>query len=1184
MGNKQVWRQGALLLAALLCILPLASLSPSAAQDGASVVISTVDDLKKFARNCALDTWSQGKTVSLTADLNLEGSGFTSIPTFGGTFLGNGHTISGLSLTESGSNQGLFRYVQRYGSVQDLNVSGSVTPVGTQSYTGGIAGVNHGTLAYCSFTGTVSGKSYVGGVAGMNESDGTIFNCTAGGSVRGEHYTGGIAGANRGTLSGCVNDSEVNTTNYDVQLSLDDLQLDLEHLNSTENVNTTTDTGGVAGYSEGFIQTCTNNGTIGYPHVGYNVGGVVGRSAGYMENAKNYGTVYGRKDVGGIAGQMAPDLILKFSSDKLSQLEDELSRLDDIVNSALDRTDDNISAISSRIDNISDYAGAAKDSAKEIADQTTYWIDDNIEEIDRVSVNIADALEQADPIMQEFDDILDVLADAIDQTESLIRDSSGIFDYGSDAMAEMQLTIEAMDKAIVRMKPGLQKIKNGMDLLQRAVVIQGERELNAAKDDISDGLDDISGAISDIRSALETLVNIIKNHDTPFPKDDVTAALSSISAAMGSTLEALRSIASAFVSVAVNFRIDVEWSTLSRGFTQLGDGISYLHSSLSALDQSMVSLGDAMESLDLAMGEVQDLLDPLADTVDTIETAIRDAADSAQALADVFHSLAEKDPVAFVQLGDDYRRAGDNLYAAVSGISDEVSFLSKDVTAAANGLTDDLRAISTQFQVILDLFISILDDSGYDSSEELRADTSEEDINSTTMGKARRCLNEGSVNGDINVGGIAGAMAIEYDLDPEDDISKDGQDSLKFTFETKAIVQSSVNRGEITAKKNNAGGIAGRMDLGLILDCEGYGKVQSSDGDYVGGIAGYASSTIRSSYAKCTLSGSRYIGGIAGYAAKLLNCYSLVRVLEGGEAVGAIAGTMDEDSDIRGNRFVSESLAGIDGVSYGDIAAPIDYQTLLLQPGLPGAFKTFTLTYRADGAVVAEIPFQYGADLSDLTLPEIPAKDGCYGVWPDFDYHHLIFDEQFDAVYAAYITTIASSAMRDGTHSLLLAEGAFNERSHLSAVSSDAETMSVRWYQNAVEQWDVALTETDDPDNRHTLRFTPPDTRQTILLYARDGDGWKNIDYTQDGSALVFSMEGETMTLCVVESMRHYLVIACASLAAILLLAMVILLKKRRRRRGKGAFSPRLLKKIKEAQKKKTPRQTAKQAKEDEEA
>ena len=50
-------------------VLPIRAASP----EGDAVAIRTAEDLRAFSKNCALDTWSRGKTVILAADLDLEG-------------------------------------------------------------------------------------------------------------------------------------------------------------------------------------------------------------------------------------------------------------------------------------------------------------------------------------------------------------------------------------------------------------------------------------------------------------------------------------------------------------------------------------------------------------------------------------------------------------------------------------------------------------------------------------------------------------------------------------------------------------------------------------------------------------------------------------------------------------------------------------------------------------------------------------------------------------------------------------------------------------------------------------------------------------------------------------------------------------------------------------------------------
>ena len=136
--------------------------------------ITSLEDFLTFAENCRLDSITQNLTVCLGCDLDLSSAEFEGIPIFCGTFLGNGHTITGISITADGSFQGLFRYLTVDATVQDLNIEGDIHPKGSCSTVGAVAGSNAGTIQNCTFTGTVSGSDYVGGVAGKNAVTGVI--------------------------------------------------------------------------------------------------------------------------------------------------------------------------------------------------------------------------------------------------------------------------------------------------------------------------------------------------------------------------------------------------------------------------------------------------------------------------------------------------------------------------------------------------------------------------------------------------------------------------------------------------------------------------------------------------------------------------------------------------------------------------------------------------------------------------------------------------------------------------------------------------------------------------------------------------------------------------------------------------------------------------------------------------
>lgn len=300
------------------------------------ISVSTEEDLALLALDCQLDAWSRDKYVVLENDIVLKEHRGLSIPSFGGIFDGGGHTVSGLELTAEGSVWGMFRYVQEGSVVRNLSVSGTVAPGGSKSQLGILAGLNYGKLENCQVSGRVTGAREVGGMVGANEASGEIRNCRSAAFVTGDHCAGGICGSNLGTLNNCRNSGSVNTHSTEVSYSIEDITMEeIEDINSAERVAVHTDTGGIAGYSEGKIYYCANSGTVGYQHVGYNTGGIVGRlHQGYLQNCTNTGRVLGRKDVGGIAGQLEPFLEIQYLNDKLGELDRETAVFFDLLEAA----------------------------------------------------------------------------------------------------------------------------------------------------------------------------------------------------------------------------------------------------------------------------------------------------------------------------------------------------------------------------------------------------------------------------------------------------------------------------------------------------------------------------------------------------------------------------------------------------------------------------------------------------------------------------------------------------------------------------------------------------------------------------------------------------------------------------------------------------------------------------------
>lgn len=233
---------------ALSCLL-LVSLFPvmQAFADGDGTIhIKSAEDLQELARSCTLDSWSRGKTVVLDNDIVLESDDALPIPTFGGTFRGNGHTISGLSITQSVSPAGLFGVLQKDAVITELNVEGTVSPSGDSESVGGIVGENYGAIEQSTFNGSVSGKRSVGGVVGRNRSSGVVRACEASGAIFGQNMTGGIVGENLGSIVSCRGRAYVNIESTDPSIDLSNLNLefslDLAKLSRPDTLNTATDT------------------------------------------------------------------------------------------------------------------------------------------------------------------------------------------------------------------------------------------------------------------------------------------------------------------------------------------------------------------------------------------------------------------------------------------------------------------------------------------------------------------------------------------------------------------------------------------------------------------------------------------------------------------------------------------------------------------------------------------------------------------------------------------------------------------------------------------------------------------------------------------------------------------------------------------------------------------------------
>ena len=159
----------------------------------------------------------------LTTNIDLTGEAWTPIGSesnpYTGTFDGQNHTISGMTLENAESYSGLFGNVT--GTVRDFTVTGSITITGdeTVSRVGGAVG----SLGTASAGGTVSGvtsgvnitvsagNDHIGGVVGSmpENSSPTVESCVYTGNITVTVEAGSVAGIvgyiRTGTIQNCAN-------------------------------------------------------------------------------------------------------------------------------------------------------------------------------------------------------------------------------------------------------------------------------------------------------------------------------------------------------------------------------------------------------------------------------------------------------------------------------------------------------------------------------------------------------------------------------------------------------------------------------------------------------------------------------------------------------------------------------------------------------------------------------------------------------------------------------------------------------------------------------------------------------------------------------------------------------------------------------------------------------------------
>lgn len=1164
------------------------------------VHISTSEDLLKLAQNCKLDTWSQNKNVYLDADISMTNINFAGIPTFGGFFDGQGHTISGLNITSERSYLGFFSRIQGDGVVTNLNISARVMPLGAQTIIGGIAGDNLGIITNCSFKGSVSGENYVGGIVGINELSGIILDTSSEGVISGTHFTGGIAGENMGNIMRCTNKAGVNITNKSTAMSMDDISLDsvmsmigLEDTDKDEAeasamVNGTVDMGGIAGVSVGVIQSCTNYGNVGYTNVGYNVGGIAGRQSGYIYASGNEGEIRGRKDVGGIVGQAEPYVTIDFANDITSQLSDNIAKLHDILTVTLNDADASSDTISSRLAIIKEFTDKALDDTRFIENETIDWANGMVssanEAISRIDYILDEAAKKdgvmdkansaaadAETSMREFDktvkdlDIEQYMSDSQKDEYNLAKKNV------EDATKEYEGYEKQVDKTAaynysLHYYIGNSAYSGGSDPSQSLGKTEDDVAFKASDDSYKFDKDSShSGAESSPSASPKTKGeswNVVDGGDNTkysisgtwvHAKTEGDVNLGSTDNTNQNTLDGkLTESAAAGATELVKAYADKKY-TDSHGIT---------NSYASVIKEN----GEIMAAI---VAEVTPKMTDATRTdadkaVKSLESSMSNLKSAGEQAKSIITTVNGKGDITLPSFSQEYKAHANSLTNNIQGMSDNFGLLNSEMNGASDTLINHLQGVNDQFNVIMQLFTDAIDgvlDNDYSNTYN---DESLSVCDSTTDATIAGCTNNGTVMGSIDVAGIAGTMAIEYDFDLESDVTGIKNAAMNTTYQTKCVLRNNTNRAEVTAVKNYAGGVCGLQEMGTITGCNNYEKISSDTASYVGGIVGSSVSNIVKSNAKCTLSGQSYVGGIAGDGIKIYECLAMVKIQDASEWYGAIAGHTQSTEKIRNNYFFGSDLAGIDRVSYSGCAEPISYSYAREMIGdVPRDFDKMIVSFvyvdeDENGDEVTTLiekrACDYGQMIKEEDYPEVPAKEGYYADWDVKTIDTVLYDEIITASYVRNNTTLAGDIVRGSNQSALLVDGDFKEDDNLLTVLNIAQADAM---ENCREYWEVTIP--DDGKQSHQVRYMKADNmdKWPEIYVQENGGSWRKItgdELGEMGAYKTFDVSGNTVKIQTLYSdakanlIKKILIIAGIIVGIVVLIAILIVILRSRKR------------------------------------
>lgn len=565
---------------------------------------------------------------------------------------------------------------------------------------------------------------------------------------------------------------------------------------------------------------------------------------------------------------------------------------------------------------------------------------------------------------------------------------------------------------------------------------------------------------------------------------------------------------------------DIESEYLNDRVDDVQSSIDIINSTLNNMSSSMNNASSDVKSY------TENIIDQYKELLDKLQDKLNGNNDNDEKIEDFVDDISKD--IENSTVADDIHGVADTVDSEIRTIADSIERISAQIKNIGNTVTETMDVVTSDDDYIEDI-------SSADSAQ-------------NSDGVIAKSVNRGAVHGDINAGGIAGTMNVEYDVDPEYDLDITETTNVRLRSTVSDVVIYCINYGEVNSKKDCAGGIVGLQELGLVYGSEGYGTVKSETGNYAGGIAGNSASAITDSYSLCNVESEDYTGGICGKGYTMQNCISIPAILGDGEAKGSLAGIIESDGEVSTNIFVNDIYGGIDDINYSGKADSASYEAVMAMENIPDGFHRVTLVFKAEGNVIDTKNIAYNANLGVSELPSIPDKDGYYAQWPENIVSKPILQNTVvEAEYHVWIESVAGDIASQNDKPLFIAEGKFYDDNKITLSKCDTDNLS-----GDIEYsyaWKMRGTDVKDKGTK-TCHFYIKNTSGSSEVWYRDNadSGWVKADAKEHGSYMTAEIPYEADFAVIHKESSNMIYYICGGAAACIIVLAVIIIKKRKKR------------------------------------